>query len=62
MKKKNRKFIGFLADVKAKQELRYIAASNGQTMSDVLREALDKYIEEALYAGGRPSNTSKNEG
>lgn len=61
MKKKNRKFIGFLADVKAKQELRYIAASNGQTMSDVLREALDKYIEEALYAGG-PRNTSKNEG
>lgn len=61
MKKKNRKFIGFLADVKAKQELRYLATSNNRTMSDVMREALDKYIEEALYAGGF-SSTSKNEG
>ena len=59
--KKNRKFVGFLADVKAAQELRYIAYANGRTMSDVMREALDKYIEEALYAGGS-SNTSKNEG
>lgn len=62
MKKKNRKFIGFLADVKAKQELRYLATSNNRTMSDVMREALDKYIEEALYAGGGFSSTSKNEG
>jgi Ribbon-helix-helix protein, copG family. len=60
--KKNRKFVGFLADVKAKQELRHIAYANGRTMSDVMREALDKYIEEALYAGGGSSNTSKNEG
>ena len=60
--KKNRKFVGFLADVKAKQELRYIAYANGRTMSDVMREALDKYIGEALYAGGGSSNTSKNEG
>lgn len=60
--KKNRKFVGFLADVKAKQELRYIAYANNRTMSDVMREALDKYIEEALYAGEGSSNTSKNEG
>lgn len=62
MKKKNRKFIGFLADVKAKQELRYLATLNNRTMSDVMREALDKYIEEALYARGGFNSTSKNEG
>ena len=59
--KEKRKFIGFLADSESKMELRHLADTNDMTMSEIMRDALDLYLEE-VYHGRGFNYSSKKKG
>lgn len=59
--REKRKFIGFLADSNSKLELRNLAEINNKTMSEIMRDALDLYLEE-VYSGRGFNYSSEEEG